>query len=174
MVSQEIEPGELTTALPRDIILYNYPMDVKQEKLLMIARSLIGAPYKYGAEEKEIPQFLDCSSFTQYIYKRIGMEIPRSTILQATIGKTISFKSNSPKLKTNLKIGDLLFFRGTKGHYNDELFPGKKIYIGHVALWSGEGQIIHGSSKKGAVAEEKLEDLIEKIGLPVMIKRILD
>lgn len=141
----------------------------KQQKLLEIARSLIGTPYKYAVPAEEIPKFLDCSSFTQYVYKQIEIDLPRSTITQATIGKEISVDSQ-------LEIGDLLFFRSDKGHYNDALFDGRKIYIGHAAMYSGKGKAIHsaGRDTHNMVVEENIESIAsEERGPIVMIKRIL-
>lgn len=141
-------------------------MSANQQKLLEIARALIGTPYKYAAKPEEIPKFLDCSSFTQYVYKQINIDIPRSTLLQAVhAGKEIPPNEN-------LEIGDLLFFRGSKGHYDDELFPGRQIYIGHVALYIGNNKVIHGDSKKG-VGETYLKEIVKEKGPVVMIKRIL-
>jgi len=144
-----------------------------QQKLLKIARALIGTPYKYGAtpESDGIPKYLDCSSFTQYVYKQIGIDIPRSTILQAAkAGTKIQLSITNYQL---LNIGDLLFFRGSKGHYNDELFPEKKVYIGHVTLYIGSNKVLHGSSKKGKISEEKLKNLINKMGNVTIAKRII-
>ena len=136
-----------------------------QEKLLKEARSLKGTPYKYGVKPEEIPKFLDCSFFTKYIYKLIGFDLERSTILQATQGKEI------PSLK-EARIGDLLFFRGTKGHYNDELFPGRQICIGHVAMYMGNNKAIHAASGKGVV-EENIAEIVKSRFPIVLIKRIL-
>jgi len=77
--------------------------------LLTEAKKLIGIPYKYGAKPEEAPKFFDCSSLTQYLYKKIGVEIPRSSILQARMGKEIFY----PQEK--LEAGDLIFFRGSQG-----------------------------------------------------------
>ena len=148
-------------------------MSANQQKLLKIAQSFIGIPYKYAAKPEDIPKYLDCSSFTQYAYKQIGIDIPRSTILQAAhSGKEIELKAKSSKLKANLQIGDLLFFRGSKGHYNDELFPGREIYIGHVAMNTKNNSAIHASSPDG-VKEELIDEIIKTRGPIVLIKRIV-
>ena len=149
-------------------------MSANQQKLLEIAQSLIGTPYKYAAKQEDIPKFLDCSSFTQEIYKRISIEIPRSTLLQAArAGREIELTTNNQQLTTKLEVGDLLFFRGSKGHYDDSLFPKKEIYIGHVAVSAENGKVLHGSSKQGKIVEENLNELTNKMGGIVMIKRIL-
>lgn len=172
------EPGELPLLYPAislfnnlNIVTYkcneckSTPMTDKQKKIIDIARSFVGTPYKYAVSQEEIPGFFDCSSFTQFVYKQIGIEIPRSTIMQATTGKEIT------DIK-NLEPGDLLFYRGSKGHYNDELFPERQIYIGHVALLSGNNKVIHATSAKGVIEENSKEIIIGR-GPIVIVKRIL-
>lgn len=147
-------------------------MNANREKLLKIARSLISTPYKYAVTPEDIPKYLDCSSFTQYVYKQLAIDIPRSTLLQAANAGTEIKLTTNKQLTTKLEVGDLLFFRGSKGHYNDELFPEKEIYIGHVALYIDNNQVIHGASKKG-VEETYLKEVVKERGPVVMIKRIL-
>lgn len=98
--------------------------ETQKNKLITVTTSLVDKPYKYGADPKDAPNYFDCSSFTQYIFKQIGIELPRSGILQATDekGKEIEVEENF----SNLETGDLLFMRSDRGHYNDELFSGKK------------------------------------------------
>jgi len=139
------------------------------KRIIEEARALLGTPYKYGVKEEDIPRFVDCSSFTQLIFQNvIGKDIGRSTILQATHGETVSEK--------DLRTGDLIFFRGSKGHFNDDLFPPKKygydICIGHVAIYTGNGMIIHASGEKGRVVEESLEDIKKTRVRIVIIKRL--
>jgi cell wall-associated NlpC family hydrolase len=108
----------------------------KTEKLLSVAKKLIGRPYKYGAKMNEAPKFFDCSSFIKYIYGKIDIELPRSTIEQAERGKKINLK--------NIRAGDLIFFHGTRGHYNKKFPQG----IGHVAMVLDNNKIIHATSKR--------------------------
>lgn len=135
-------------------------------KIIKIARSFIGTPYKYAAKQEEIPNFFDCSSFTQYLYKQLNIEILRSTILQATAGKEIS--TNGP-----FEAGDLLFYRGDKGHYNDSLFPGKNICIGHVVMYTENNKAIHAANGKGIIEENLSKISKSKCGQIIMVKRLL-
>ena len=145
-------------------------MKPKKETLLEIARNLVGTPYLYGAEPKENPKNVDCSGFIQLIYKLIGFKLERSTIRQAAFnGKEVPL-TQSPK-KT-LEVGDLLFFRGRQGHYKDDYFPDRKIYIGHMVIYSGDNKVIHACSRYGVI-EEGLENIIKSHGPVVMIKRII-
>ncbi|MCL5733585.1 MAG: C40 family peptidase [Patescibacteria group bacterium] len=142
----------------------------KEEKIKILieaARSLIDSPYKYGAyleNSTENQKEFDCSSFIQFVFKKIGVELPRSTVLQAAAaGKEIvSLEEALP--------GNLIFFEGERGHYRHDLFPNKKIYIGHVGIFSGNGKMIHAANRKeysGVVETDfKPEDI-------VLIKRVI-
>jgi len=137
-----------------------------QKRLVHFARKHLNKPYKYGARPWEAPKFFDCSSFVQYLYKRIKINLPRTALQQAHFGKRIESK------KEKLEIGDLLFFKGKWGHYNPE-FPGG---IGHVAIYVGEGKVIEAkwneSKKAGKVKEILLEKVLKRKDF-VVIKRII-
>ena len=142
----------------------------KKNQLLKIAKSLINKPYEYGADLKKAPHDFDCSSLTQYIFKGIGIDIPRSSILQAadSQGQEIQMTADF----SNLETGDILFMRSTRGYYNDELFSDRKIAIGHVAIYIGDSKIIHARSSINAVAEQELKDLIKNPNYKiVLVKR---
>lgn len=134
-------------------------MTLKQkEEIVSIARKLIGKPYERGVTPEDAPEKFDCSSFTQYIFKQIGISIPRSSVQQAgeTDGHIIDPSTNPDELQ----VGDLLFMRSSRGHYHDELFGGRRVYIGHVAMYSGNGMIIHSKKSAGGVIEQTLKELL--------------
>lgn len=142
----------------------------KRQKLVELARKLQGNLYKYGVKEKEIPRFFDCSSFIQYLYQKIGIELPRSSILQAEyeIGQEI-------KDLNQLKEGDLIFTQGETRRHKSLKFPQG---VGHVAMYIGNGEIIHarGETEKGKndgkVVEESLRDFLKREKV-ILVKRIL-
>ena len=143
----------------------------KIAKLIKIAESLVGRPYKYGAKMENAPNFFDCSLFTQYIFKQIGIDLPRSTILQADNGVEIGLES--------IKPGDLMFFHGEQGFYNKKFPAG----IGHVILYAGDGKAIHAASERirenpkvmelGEVEEKDLDYVMKKCKPLIVIKRII-
>ena len=111
----------------------------QRERLKYFALKKLGVPYKYAVKKSEIGKFFDCSSLTQYLYRRIGIEIPRSTILQASCGRMIPARKHGLVFKPkDLKVGDLLFFKGERGHYTKEFPQG----IGHVEMYLGNGKLI--------------------------------
>lgn len=83
----------------------------------------LGTRYKWGGTN--IKKGLDCSSFTQHVFKDNNIEIPRNSREQAKQGSEVEFK--------DLRRGDLLFF---SKRYDLKT-------IGHVSLYIGNNQIIH-------------------------------
>lgn len=140
-----------------------------QKKIIYFSKKCLGMPYKYGADPSEAPKIFDCSSFVQYVYKKVGVELPRTAIEQAHMGKKIG-----PK-KERLKIGDLIFMRGIVRHY-DKKFPQG---VGHVVMYIGDNKIINAKYKKnkdgsdgGQVQMDKVEKVLNSKGL-VVVKRIV-
>ena len=82
--------------------------------------------YSYGANNLTVGGAVDCSAFTSTIYKRVaGVTIPRTSGSQAGAGRTVSFDQLQP--------GDLVFYSG----------GGR---INHVAIYIGNGQIVHAAN----------------------------
>jgi len=140
-----------------------------QKRLIYFAKKHLGKPYKYGASPSAAPKIFDCSSFIQYLYRRIGIDLPRTALEQAHLGKKIN-----PK-KEKLQPGDLIFIKGKWGHYDPKFPQG----IGHVAIYIGENKIIHckwernpDGSEDGKVREDPVKSLLNRKDL-VVIKRIL-
>lgn len=91
----------------------------KGAKALAFAKKQIGDRYRYGATG---PNAWDCSGLTGGAWKAAGKKLPRTSQAQFRVGKKVS--------KSNLKKGDLVFFyRG----------------ITHVAIYAGNGNVIHAS-----------------------------
>jgi cell wall-associated NlpC family hydrolase len=93
--------------------------------LVKVAKSFVGAPYKYGGNSV---RGLDCSAFAKKIYDIFDVQIPRSARDQFKTGIKIN--------KDDLLIGDLVFFR-TKRYIK---------YPTHVGIFIGDGNFIHSSS----------------------------
>jgi len=140
-----------------------YSPEEAKEKLVYFAKKHLGKPYKYGASAYEAPKFFDCSSFLKYLYKRIGVDLPRTALDQASKGRKI-------EKNEKLEIGDLIFIKGGWGRYNPK-YPGG---IGHVAVYIGNGQVISASWKEegGSVIEEKISNYLARDDFRI-IKRIL-
>lgn len=78
--------------------------DKKVKHLIYFAKKHLGKPYKFGARSYEAPKYFDCSSFVQYLYKRIGVDLPRTALEQIDCGRPIKINDLQP--------GDLVFKKG--------------------------------------------------------------
>ncbi|GIO13096.1 hypothetical protein J19TS2_26510 [Cohnella xylanilytica] len=102
-------------------------------ELLSIGKEYIGTPYEFGATAGDTESF-DCSSFVQYVFKQMDVSLPRTSVTQAKMGVKVE--------KGYLSVGDLVFFRtGGSG-------------ISHVAIYAGNGKILHASSSKGVAISD--------------------
>jgi cell wall-associated NlpC family hydrolase len=91
--------------------------------LIASARVYLNAPYLWGGRTMA---GIDCSGFTQNVFKQNGIALHRDAAMQATLGETIH-------LIWEAKAGDLAFFDNAEGD------------ITHVGIITGEGTIIHAS-----------------------------
>ena len=97
----------------------------KKEKLVENALMYLNAPYLWGGRS---PLGIDCSGFTQMVYRLQGVNLPRDAYQQAEVGTTLSFVEES-------EAGDLAFFDN-----NEER-------ITHVGIILENNHIIHASGK---------------------------
>jgi cell wall-associated NlpC family hydrolase len=101
--------------------------------LVGTALSLRGTPYRNGGAD---PTGFDCSGFTQYVFARYGVALPREVRDQFQQGKSVEDGA--------LAAGDLLFFTTTA--------PGAT----HVGIAIGGDQFVHAPSSTGVVRVERL------------------
>ncbi|GGG15887.1 C40 family peptidase [Paenibacillus abyssi] len=86
-------------------------------------KQFVGVRYQFGAKSGRTDAF-DCSSFTQYVFKQNGINIPRSSRQQAGAGTFVP--------KDQLQPGDLVF--------SDTNRDG---VINHVSIYMGDGKLLH-------------------------------
>jgi hypothetical protein len=88
------------------------------DRVVTEAKKYLGVPYVWGGTDPA--KGLDCSGFTQLVYKNLGISIPRVSQDQAKVGTAV------PSL-AEAKPGDLIVLDGG----------------GHVGIYVGNGQMIH-------------------------------
>jgi cell wall-associated NlpC family hydrolase len=87
------------------------------------AMSQRGKMYVWGASG---PNNYDCSGLTMWAYNQVGISLPHSSRAQYGYGKSVPYGQWQP--------GDLLFYGGSAGS------------IHHVAMYIGDGQLVHAST----------------------------
>ena len=92
------------------------------------AKQFLGNPYVYGGTS--LTEGADCSGFTMKVFEHFGISTGRSSRDQAAKGKEIPIDSVQP--------GDLLFYASGD-------------YINHVALYIGNGQVVHASNERTGI-----------------------
>ncbi len=140
----------------------------KTQELIGFAKQFVGKPYAYGADMSAAPESFDCSSFVKYAFAHVGIELPRSSILQAKDPQGTEIGKGSEQ------AGDVLFMRSDKGYYDDEAFGGRKLEIGHVGIYCGDGMILHAKKSLGGVALQPISELQENPNYEIqLIKRYI-
>lgn len=99
--------------------------DVERNNIIENAFAFKGCPYLWGGKT---PFGIDCSAFTQIVYKASGIRLLRDSGEQATQGETLNMLQES-------KPGDLAFFDNEDGK------------ITHVGILLSENKIIHASGQ---------------------------
>jgi cell wall-associated NlpC family hydrolase len=94
----------------------------KADYLISLARDQFDVPYVWGGTKPFVA--LDCSGFTQYVFSKIGVHLPRTSNWQ--------FQYGTPIPLGQLRKGDLVFF---KEHHSS--------VITHVGIYIGNDQMIN-------------------------------
>lgn len=92
-----------------------YSTSVSGSEVVNYALNFVGNPYVWGGKDPNTGA--DCSGFTSYVYAHFGISIPSYSYSQRSVGKEVSYN--------NARAGDLI------------------CYSGHVAIYMGNGQIVH-------------------------------
>ena len=88
----------------------------KRQEVILYALQYVGNRYVFGGTS--ITNGIDCSAFTRYVMNHFGKKLPRNSYSQRSVGKSVD-KPNT---------GDLI------------------CYSGHVAIYIGDGKIVHASN----------------------------
>jgi cell wall-associated NlpC family hydrolase len=108
-----------------------------RDKMMGLAASLVGLPYKYGGYDLE---GFDCSGFVHYIYTSYGIKIPRTAKKQGQMKGKIKIK--------RAKAADILVFK-LKRRW-------------HTAIYDGKRQFIHSPNSRGTIRREHLNSYWRK------------
>ncbi len=102
-----------------------------RQQLFAYAQQFIGIPYAWGGTSLS-GGGIDCSSYVQQCFRNaLGIGLPRTSYQQVNRGTPVSLN--------DAKAGDLMFYTNSKGT------------VDHVAIYMGDGKILHAALSFGQV-----------------------
>lgn len=104
--------------------------------IVATAAKYLGTRYRLGGVR---PSAFDCSGFMRYVFARHGVTLPRTAREQSMVGRSVAVGPDS------LRAGDLMFFRTKRGRAS------------HVAMYVGNGRIIHASAGSRRIRYDDLD-----------------
>ena len=113
------------------------PASASAARVPSTADRYVGTRYVYGGTT---PDGFDCSGFVQYVYRKQGVELPRTSRQQGGAGERVAASLGA------LRPGDLMLFDASDARSG----------IDHVAIFAGGKRIIHATSSGGGVRYDDL------------------
>lgn len=104
------------------------------EKAAELARTQVGKPYGWGGTG---PERFDCSGLALYVYRQLGIALPRVSADQASTGVHVD--------RAELKPGDLVFFS-------------LRSAFDHVGIFLGNNRFVHAPRRQEPVRVDNLDD----------------
>lgn len=120
--------AELGTAVTMSELLYGQGIADVRVDICQYAKEFLGNPYVWGGTS--LTKGTDCSGFVMKVFQKYGVKLPRNSRAQANCGTTIKVSEAKP--------GDLIFYAKGKT-------------INHVAIYIGNGQVIHASNPRTGI-----------------------
>lgn len=118
----------LPTAKTIEQVKYGDGVSDVRTSVVSYALQFVGNRYVWGGTSLE--KGIDCSGFTMRILGKYGISLPHSSKAQPSYGTKISASEAKP--------GDLFFYGSGRS-------------ISHVAIYIGNGQIVHASNKRDGI-----------------------
>jgi cell wall-associated NlpC family hydrolase len=130
-----------------------YPGDAG--RIVELSFSALGVRYVHSSSSMD---GFDCSGFTSWCYRQIGITIPRSTSGYYNIGQDVSYSDIQP--------GDILCM-------DTKTYDGKTS-ITHVGIYVGDGNMIHASSTNHKVVLRNVDNYLRYGVKLITVRRILE
>ena len=108
--------------------------------VLAVAARYVGTPYVYGGTS---PHGFDCSGYVGYVYRQLGISLPRTANQQLGATRRIS--------RSQARAGDLVFFLSAQRAY-------------HVGIYAGHGMMYDAPHTGSSVGKRKIWDAAAVFG----------
>lgn len=100
----------------------------KGKDLISYAKKFIGNPYVYGGTS--LTRGTDCSGYVKSVYAHFGVSLPRTSYSMRKVGTSVKYSEMQP--------GDIV------------------CYPGHVALYAGDGMIVHAANERDDITMDSV------------------
>lgn len=138
--------GSRRTAIANDRVFDSAALGPGNPAAVQIGMGYLGVPYVWGGST---PAGFDCSGLVQYVFRQIGVSLPRTSRQQFRVGAFI------PPDRVDLLLpGDLVFFG----------FGGDPDLVHHVGIYVGGGDYLHAPRRGQPVRVDSLTSRIERRG----------
>lgn len=107
-------PQRLQASAPASAPTAELQSGDRRATVLAVARQYTGIMYRWGGTT---PAGFDCSGYTQFVYRHVGVNLPRTSGAQSKVGTRVSAAAAAP--------GDLIYKPG------------------HVGIYAGNGMMYH-------------------------------
>lgn len=140
-----------------DLVQQQLPEGELGSEAVKLALTRLGDPYSQPKAGQD--HFTDCSYLVQWVYRQLGISLPRTAAEQAKFcvenGLTVS--------AADLVPGDLVFWSYERN--------GRFMDITHVGIYSGDGKVVDASSTRGQVVYRNLFDTEKQVlfGRPYLV-----
>ncbi len=136
---------KIDRAVTQTELVYGKGVSDVRVDLVNYAKQFLGNPYVWGGTS--LTNGADCSGFVLSVFKKYGVSLPRTSSAQSTVGTKVSLGEAMP--------GDLVFY-AQNGRVN------------HVAVYIGNGQVIHASNPRSGI---KISNVSYRT--PYSVRRVL-
>lgn len=100
----------------------------KGKDVIKYAKKFIGNPYVYGGTS--LTRGTDCSGYVKSVYAHFGIYLPRTSYSMRSVGTSVKYSDMQP--------GDIV------------------CYSGHVALYAGDGMIVHAANEEDDITMDSV------------------
>jgi hypothetical protein len=117
--------------------------ELANQQLLSFIDDWYGVKYRFGGDSKA---GIDCSAFTRKLL---------SEVFSISVGRVVpdQLKAGIEVQKSDLRMGDLIFFQTNTGHRKG---------LTHVGFYLGNGHFVHAATNRGVVFDNIEKDYYKK------------